>query len=90
MTGIYLATKIKGMSDSKATPSLYFNPDDHPDDTLKPFIEFSQDFELRYAAAYPDPPKVSLDTAIQRWKITHESKNPTVEEYDSIINEWKS
>ena len=37
--------------------------------TLKAFVEFVQDFELRYAATYPDIPKVSLDAAVQRWRI---------------------
>ena len=72
-----------------ATP-LYFDPDCHPDDTLKSFGEFAQDFELRYSATYPDPPKVSLESAIQRWKLTNDSKSPSVNEYDSIIDEWKS
>lgn len=72
-----------------ATP-LFFDPDCHPDDTLKSFGEFAQDFELRYSATYPDPPKVSLESAIQRWKLTHDNKNPSVDEYDSIIDEWKS
>ena len=49
-------------------PSLYFDLDLHPDDTLKAFVEFTQDYELRYNAMYPDPPRVFLDAAIQRWK----------------------
>ena len=69
---------------------LYFDPDLHPDDTLKSFIEFSQDYELRYAAMYPDPPRVSLESAIQRWKLGHDNKNPTMDEYDLIVEEWKS
>ena len=75
-----------------ANPSnqLHFDPDLHPDNTLKAFNDFLQDFELRYAASYPDPPKVSLDAAIQRWKITNGDKNPSVDEYDAIVEEWQS
>ena len=51
--------------------TLFFNPDDDPESTLKCFNEFVQLFELRYNALYPDPPKVSLDVALHRWKIEH-------------------
>ena len=77
------------MSSTNAS-QLYFDPDCHPDDTLKSFVEFSQDYELRYAAMYPDPPKVSLDSAIQRWKLGNNNRNPTMTEYDDIIDQWKS
>jgi len=46
--------------------SLFFDPDDHPDNTHKAFNEFTQIFELRYNAQYPDPSRVSLDAAIER------------------------
>ena len=77
------------MSDSRA-PSLYFDPDLHPDDTLKSFVEFVQEYELRYSATYPDPPKVSLDASIQRWKFGHENASPSMLEYDTIVEGWKS
>ena len=77
------------MASSNAT-QLFFDPDHHPDDTLKSFLEFTQDYELRYAAMYPDPPKVSLDTSLQRWKIANENRNPTIQEYDDIIERWKA
>ena len=70
-------------------PSLFFDPDLHPDDTLNSFIDFVQDFEHRYDAAYPDPPKVSLDAAISRWKISNDNAVPTLEQYDSIVDGWK-
>ena len=57
---------------------LHFDPDFHPDNTLKAFNDFLQDFKLRYTASYPDPPKVSLDATIHCWKITNEDKNPSV------------
>ena len=77
------------MAESRAS-QLHFDPDLHPDDTLKAFNEFIQDFELRYDATNPDPPKVSLDSALERWKLAHEYKKPTLEEYDEIVEEWKS
>ena len=46
---------------------VYRTPCLHSDDALKVFTEFLQTFELRYAALYPDPPKVSMDAAIARW-----------------------
>ena len=46
------------------SPTLYFDPDAHPEDTLKVFNEFCDTFILRYNALYPDPPKVSMDAAI--------------------------
>eukprot|EP00111_Clytia_hemisphaerica_P017092 TCONS_00050618-protein len=75
---------------TNATASLFFDPDCHPDNTLKAFLEFTQDYELRYAAMYPDPPKVSLDSALQRWKLGNDNKNPTMAEYDDIVDQWKA
>ena len=74
--------------------NIFFDPDEHPEDTLKAFEEFIKVFSLRYDAQYPDPPKVSLESAIQRWKvmnITEQNKAPTpsVEQYDKICIEWK-
>ena len=72
-----------------------FDPTKHPDDSLKAFLEFVQTFELRYAAQFPDPPKVSLDAALNRWKITNTTEaipdpKPTLAQYDAIVAEWKS
>ena len=44
-------------------PSLL---DTYPEETLKAFEEFIDTFELRYDAQFPDPPKVSMDSALQR------------------------
>jgi len=54
---------------------LYLDPDQHPEDTLKSFEEFTQVFELRYVAQYPDPPKVSMDAAIARWKFANATQD---------------
>jgi hypothetical protein len=59
------------MAAMTSTSKLYFDPDLHPDDTLRAFDEFIQSFELRYDAQYPDPPKTSLDGAIERWKLAN-------------------
>jgi len=60
------------------------------DDTLKSFVELTQEYELRYRAMHPDPPRVSLEAAIQRWKLGNDNKNPSITEYDMIVDEWKS
>ena len=73
-----------------ATASLHFDPDCHPDDTLKAFNEFIIDFELRYAANYPDPPKVSLEAALSRWKVENEDTKVSPDQYDTIVDSWKS
>ena len=74
---------------------LFFDPQNHPDDPLKSFTEFIKTFQLRYAAQFPDPPKVSLDSALQRWKITNTTDTaadpkPTLEQYDDIVENWQS
>ena len=79
----------------KAASALFVDLDDHPEDTLKAFNEFIQVFELRYNAQYPDPPNVSLDAAIQRWKFTNTTQanpnpKPTLAQYNQISAEWRS
>ena len=37
--------------------TVYFDPDEHPEDTLKAFEEFIKKFSLRYEAQFPDPQK---------------------------------
>ena len=74
---------------AEARNSLIFDPDLHPDDTLKAFNEFIQTFQLRYDATYPDPPKVSIDVAMERWLLSQERENvkPTLAQYDEIREE---
>ena len=60
--------------------------------TLHAYTEFVQHFELRDIAQYPDPPKASLDAAIQRWKLTNatpdnEDVKSNLGQYDTIIKE---
>ena len=74
---------------------LYFDPDLHSYNTLKAFEDVNQVYELRYEAQYPDPPKVSLDSATQRWTYTNATEanaepKPTLAQYDEIVCEWQS
>ncbi len=78
------------MATNASASTLYFDPDLHPHDTLRTFDEFIQSFTLQYDAQYHDPPKVSLDAAISRWKLINDDKKPTVDDYDNIRDEWRS
>ena len=74
---------------------LYFDPDKHPEDTLKAFNEFTELFDLRYDAQFPDPPKVSMEAAIQRWKVENQTDDvpdpkPTLQQFDQIREAWRS
>ena len=69
---------------------LYFDPDLYPDNTLKKFNEFTQSFKLRYEAQYPDPPKVSMDAAIERWKLCNPDRKLDMNIYDEIRSDWIS
>ena len=74
---------------AESRQDLYFDPDQHPNELLKAFCEFVQDFVLRYEAKFPDPPKASLDAAIERWKLLNRKK-PSLKEYDLIVEEWRN
>ena len=78
-----------------AGATLWFDPDEHAKETLKAFNHFCRTFELRYSAQYPDPPKTSMDGAIQRWKVgkttpERTDPQPTLEEYDGVREDWMS
>ena len=82
------------MANEPRSQQVFFNPDDHPEDTLKAFEEFTKIFNLRYDAQYPDPPKVSLEAAIERWIVTNATEakpkpKPNLEQYDKICSDWK-
>ena len=79
----------------EALSRLYFDPVEHPENTLKAFQEFVQRFQLRFDALYPDPPKVLLEATIERWKIMEETQqNPspklTIEQFDQICEQAKA
>ena len=69
---------------------LVFDPDLHADDTLKQFNQFIKRFELRYNAQYPDPPKFSMEAAIERWKLANKDAKPNLAQFDEIRNKWIS
>ena len=82
-------------NEPRSSQNIFFDPELHPEDTLKAFNEFTQIFELRYNAKFPDPPKVSLDAAIERWKVAQRSEatpepKPDLAQYDTIRDEWRS
>lgn len=74
---------------------LYFDPNGHPENTLKAFQEFIKRFQLWCDAFYPDPPKVSLEGVIERWKISQTSSEnpppkPNLEQFDDICEDIKA
>ena len=78
-----------------ASNSLFFDPDEYPENTLKAFNDYVELFELRYSAQFPDPPKVSLDSALKRWKIVNATERnpnprPTLDQYDKIKEDWQA
>ena len=83
------------LANEEACLRLFFNPEDHPENTLKAFQEFIQHFELHYDASYPDPPKVSLEAVIERLKIMgatpgNPSTKPNLEQFDNLCEHTKS
>ena len=72
-----------------------FYPEQHPENSTKALEEFIRTFELRYDAQYPDPPKISLDAAIERWKFANATTEitqpkPTLAQYDQICDDWRA
>ena len=55
---------------------MFFDPYKHPEDTVKAFDKFTQVFELRYEAQFPDPPKVSMLLDAGHLHTTTEDPNP--------------
>ena len=83
------------LANEEARLRLFFDPDDHPENTLKAFQEFIQRFELHYDAMYPDPPKVSLEAATEQWKIMeatseNPSPKPNLEQFDNLCEHTKA
>jgi len=86
---------MNSQAEPQSSHIMFFNPDDFPDATLKAFTEFTQLFELRYNAKFPDPPTVSFEAALKRWRIANATNEvpdptPTLNQYDEICEEWKS
>ena len=83
------------INEPRSTQTLFFDPDQHPEGTLKAFEEFIQIFQLRYNAQYPGPPRVSLEAAIERWKFVNtmegsSPQRPNLDQYDQIQEEWRN
>ena len=55
----------------QSSNSSLFDLDEYPKNTLKPFNDYVELFELKYNAQFPDPPKFSLNSALKRWKIVN-------------------
>ena len=60
--------------DTATTPrgiqNLQFNPDRFLHATLKAFSEFIEQYEFRYEAQYPEPPKHAIEACITKWTAT--------------------
>ena len=74
--------------------TLFFDPNEHAENPLKAYNDFCDTFILRYDALYPDPPKVSLDAAITRWKYGNTTEampdpKPNLQQYDQIRKTWR-
>ena len=79
----------------QSSNSLLFDPDEYPENTLKAYNDYVELFELRYNAQFPDPPKVSLDSALERWKVVNATERnpnprPTLHQYDKIKEDWQA
>ena len=79
----------------QSSNSFFFDSDEYPKYTLKAFNDYVELFELRYNAQFPDPPKVSLDSALKRWKIVNATERnlnprPTLDQYDKIKEDWQA
>ena len=57
----------------------------YSNNTLKKFKEFIQAYQLRYEALHSDSPKVSMDSAIQKWKLVNPESKLDMNLYGS---EW--
>ena len=70
--------------------TLLFDPDLHPHTTLKAFNEFVDQYEFRYNAQYPQPPKALKEDAIADWKAAHEGNDPNAAQTKTIVASLKS
>ena len=75
---------------------IYFDPNQHPSDMCKAFKNFCTRFNLRYNAQFGEPPRTTMDSAIQRWELEHPptstnpNPKPTVIQFDTMKEDWKS
>ena len=71
----------------RGIPNLQFNPDRFPHATLKAFNEFIEQYEFRYEAQYPEPPKHAIEACIAKWTATTK-KEPTYRDMEFLKNTW--
>ena len=70
--------------------SLQFDPDKHPHCVLKSFNDFVDQYEFRYGAQFPVPPKHAIDNEIEVWKAAHNDAEPTAAQKGIIKDDWVS
>ena len=70
----------------RGVPTLQFDPDAHPHNTLKAFNEFVEQFEFRYDAQYPQPPKALKEEAIADWKAANGDADPSAAQTKTLVN----
>ena len=69
----------------RGIPNLQFNQDRFPHTTLKAFNEFIEQYEFRYEAQYPEPPKHAIEACITKWTATTK-REPTYTDMEFIKN----
>ena len=79
--------------DTATTPrgiqNLQFSPDRFPHATLKAFNEFIEQYEFRYEAQYPEPPKHANEACSTKWTATI-NEEPIYTDMEFIKNTWIS
>ena len=82
------------MASDDGTPrgvlNLSFDPDKHPHCALKSFNTFVEQYEFRYEAQYPIPPKHAIDNEVAEWKSEHDNTDPTPAQKKTLIAAWVS
>ena len=82
------------MASDDGTPrgvqNLSFDPDKHTHCVLKAFNTFVEQYEFRYAAQYPIPPKHVIDNEVAIWKSEHADADPNPAQKKTLIDMWVS
>ena len=90
----YLVSNSDEIKMEYSTPTgitnLQFNPDKYPHATLKAFNEFIEQYEFRYIAQYPVPPKNAVDNEVEKWKANHRNEEISNDTIETIHKEWVS
>ena len=70
--------------------NLSFDPDRHTHCVLKAFNSFVEQYEFRYLAQYPIPPKHAIDNEVALWKSENGDADPTPAQKKTLIDAWVS